>query len=118
MGWCEIGCRERAQPSHSAVIARRDPDQAPARVITPPDGKLSLSMMERVLEVLRRDAQRTLIGDPGQLTSIEARIAPMARSESPSQVEHSPSPFTARILCPLWWSPERHPVCVSLGRSC
>ncbi|HSC05167.1 MAG TPA: exodeoxyribonuclease V subunit alpha [Solirubrobacteraceae bacterium] len=60
--------------SHSRFAHHRGNRLPHDVVIVDETSMVSLSMMARLVEAVRRDARLVLVGDPGQLTSIEAGV--------------------------------------------
>jgi exodeoxyribonuclease V alpha subunit len=60
--------------SHSRFVHDRENRLPHDVVIVDETSMVSLSLMARLVESVRRDARLVLVGDPGQLTSIEAGV--------------------------------------------
>ena len=68
------GCSAGGPGSHSRFAHDRENRLPHDLVIVDETSMISLSLMARLVEAVRPDARLILVGDPGQLTSIEAGV--------------------------------------------
>ena len=81
-------------------FSRGPDDQIPAEVLVVDEASMvDLPLMAHLLAAVRGDARLVLVGDPGQLASVEAGavLADLVGPEDPASLPHGAGPLTGRV---------------------